>query len=143
MSKFSKFMKSNKVAKANVRHAPTQSLLDEKGNPVEFEFRHLTSKEVDDIRDDCSYEVPIKGKGGVYRQKVNTRKFNNKIITASIVVPDLRDSELQNSYGVSTPEDLLYALVDDPGEHADLLNYVSKLQGFNVSLEEKIEEAKN
>jgi len=34
-------------------------------------------------------------------------------------------------------------MVDDPGEYSDLAAYVQKLQGFDVSFEEKVEEAKN
>ena len=65
------------------------------------------------------------------------------MIVASVVVPDLYDRDLQDSYGAMTPEDLLLALVDDPGEYNDLVAFVQKFQGFNVSFEEKVDEAKN
>ena len=65
------------------------------------------------------------------------------MITASIVTPDLFDAELQDSYDVKTPEDLLMAMVDDPGEYNELAAYVQKFQGFDVSFEDKVEEAKN
>lgn len=57
--------------------------------------------------------------------------------------PDLYDKELQESYGVATPGDLLFAMVDSPGEYNDLIAYVQKLQGFNVTLDDKVKEAKN
>ena len=50
---------------------------------------------------------------------------------------------MQDSYGVKTPEDLLMAMVDDPGEYNDLAAFVQKFQGFNVSFEDKVNEAKN
>ena len=65
------------------------------------------------------------------------------MIAASVVVPDLYDAELQDSYGVSTPEDLLVALVDDPGEYNDLAAFVQKFNGFDATLDDKVEEAKN
>ena len=46
MSKFAKFMKANKVQKENGKYAPTKSLCDEKGNPLEWEFKHISSKEM-------------------------------------------------------------------------------------------------
>ena len=58
-------------------------------------------------------------------------------------MPDLYDAELQDSYGVKTPEDLLLAMVDSPGEYNDLAAYVQKFQGFDVSLDDKVQEAKN
>ena len=44
MSKFSKFMKANKIEKKNGFYAPTKSLCDDNGKPLEWEFRHISSK---------------------------------------------------------------------------------------------------
>lgn len=59
------------------------------------------------------------------------------------VFPDLYDKELQDSYGVMTPEDLVYAMVDDAGEMQDFQLWMQKFQGFTKSLDEKVDEAKN
>lgn len=142
MSKFSKFMKSNKQVKENVFFAATASLCDENGQPLLWEFRHITSREADDIRGACIDDVPT-GRPNVFRPKFDANKFVRKIITASVVMPDLYDAELQDSYGVNTPEDLLMAMVDDPGEYTDLGTFIQKFQGFEVSFEDKVEEAKN
>lgn len=143
MSKFSKFMKVNKIEKKNGRYAPTKSLCDENGNPLEWEFRHITSKENDEIRDECTIEIPVTGKPNMFRPKVQSSKYMKKMVVASVVMPDLYDKELQDSYGVMEPEDLLLAMVDDPGEYNDLLAFVQKFQGFDVSFHDKVEEAKN
>ena len=143
MSKFSKFMKSNKIEKKNGFYAPTRSLCDENGKPLEWEFRHITSKENDGLRDDCTIEVPVTGKPNMFRPKVQSSKYMQKMVAASVVVPDLYDKELQDSYGVTTPEELLLAMVDDPGEYNDLLSFVQKFPGFNVSFNDKVDEAKN
>jgi len=143
MSKFAKFMKANKVVKENTMHMVTRSLCDEKGNPLEWEFRHITSKENEEIREGCTIELPITGKPNMYRPKLKSSLYIQRMIAASVVVPDLYDAELQDSYGVKTPEDLLMAMVDDPGEYNDLAAFVQKFQGFNVSFEEKVDEAKN
>ena len=34
-------------------------------------------------------------------------------------------------------------MVDDPGEYNDLAAFVQKLNGFDVSFDDKVEEAKN
>ena len=143
MSKFAKFMKANKAVKENEMHAATASLCDDKGNPLEWEFRHITSKENESIRESCMVEVPVKGKHNMFRPKINSSEYIRKMIAASVVTPDLLDAELQDSYGVKTPEDLLMAMVDDPGEYGDLAAYVQKFQGFDVSFEEKVDKAKN
>lgn len=143
MSKFANFMKANKKEKKNGFHAATASLCDENGKPLEWEFRHITSKENETIREDCTIEVPITGKPGMYRQKLQSSLYVQRMICASVVTPDLYDKELQDSYGVMKPEELLLAMVDDPGEYNDLAAYVQKFLGFNVSFEDKVDEAKN
>ena len=42
-----------------------------------------------------------------------------------------------------TPEELLYAMVDDPGEYQDLVVWMQNFQGFNKSFADKVDEAKN
>lgn len=143
MSKFAKFMRQNKVAKKNEFYAPTTSLLDEDGKPLLWEFRHITSKENEQIRNSCTDEVQVTGKPNLYRPRTNASKYLAQMIVSSTVMPDLYDSELQDSYDVKTPEDLLYALVDDSGEYQELVNWMQTFQGFSKSFEDKVEEAKN
>ena len=143
MSKFAKFMKSNKTVKENELHPVTKSLCDEKGIPLNWEFRHITSKENEEIREGCTVDLPVTGKPNVYRPKLKSSLYIRRMIAASVVVPDLYDAELQDSYGVKTPEDLLLAMVDDPGEYNELAAFVQKFQGFDVSLKDKVDEAKN
>jgi hypothetical protein len=143
MSKFSKFMKANKIEKKNGFYAPTKSLCDENGTPLEWEFRHITSKENEGLRDDCMMEVPVTGKPNMFRQKLKSSLYIQKMIVASVVVPDLYDKELQDSYGAMTPEELLLSIVDDPGEYNELAAFVQKFQGFDVSFEDKVDKAKN
>lgn len=143
MSKFSAFMKENKKIRENGKYAPTKSLTDEKGNPLEFEFRPITSKENEELRDSCTYDVQVTGRPEVFRPRLNTKKYLAKMIVSSVVVPDLYDKELQDSYGVMTPEELLFAMIDNPGEYQDLCVWIQKFQGFDKTLEEKVDEAKN
>lgn len=143
MSKFSKFMKANKVAGTNGFYAPTASLQDENGKPLEWEFRPITSKENDALRESCTVEIQVTGKPNLFRPKTNTNQYMAKMIVASTVVPDLYDKELQDSYGVMTPEELLYAMVDNAGEYQDFTIWMQKFQGFTKSFDEKVDDAKN
>lgn len=144
MSKFARFMKHNKKEKENGFYAPTASLWDqEAGKPLEWEFRHLTSKENDSLRDACTMDVQVTGKPNMFRPKLNTSQYLNKMICTATVCPDLYDAQLQDSYGVKTPEELLYAMVDDSGEYSDLCVWMQRFQGFSRTLEDKVVEAKN
>lgn len=143
MSNFKQFMKANKKVKENESYAPTDTLTDKDGNPLMWEFRHITAKENETLRDSCTMEIQVTGKPNLFRPKVDTNKYIAKMIVVSTVSPDLYDKELQDSYGVLTPEDLLYAMVDDAGEYQELQAWMQKFQGFTKSFEDKVEEAKN
>ena len=92
MSKFDRFMKRNKIEKHNELYAATKSIVDENGIPVLWEFKHLTSKEVGNIRELCTKDVPVKGKPGVFIPKLNANEYAHKLIIASVVTPDLYDA---------------------------------------------------
>ena len=143
MSNFSRFMKQNKIEKENTKYPATKSLCDEKGNPLEWTIKPLTTKENENIRDNCMIEVPVPGKPNMFRPKLNTSKYIVKMICASVVEPNLYDKELQDSYNVMTPEDLVMAMVDDPGEYNEFAQFIQKFNGFDTTLEDKVDEAKN
>ncbi|EOS49088.1 hypothetical protein FMM75_08950 [Lachnospiraceae bacterium MD335] len=143
MSKFSRFMKANKIAQKNEKFAPTQSLRDENGKPLEWEFKKISAKENEEIREACTMEVQVKGKPNMFRPKVKTSEYLAKMIAASVVYPDLYDKELQDSYGVMTPEDLVYAMVDNAGEYQELSVWLQNFQGFTKTMDDKVDEAKN
>ncbi len=143
MSDFSRFMKKNKITRENTTFSATKSLVDEKGNPLQWVIKPLSTKENDNIRDTCMIDVPVKGKPNMYRPKLDTSKYIAKMLCACIVDPNLYDKELQDSYGVMTPEELLKEMIDDPGEYQDFASFVQDYNGFNTSFEEKVEEAKN
>lgn len=142
MSEFNRFMKKNKIKKENATVVATKSLVDEKGEPLPWIIRPLSTRENDTIRDECTIEVQVKGKVNMYRPKVNSSKYLAKMICASVLEPNLYDKALQDSYGVMTPEDLLKEMVDNPGEYSDFASFVQEFNGFNT-MEDEVEEAKN
>lgn len=141
MSNFSKFMKANKIQKQNVMHPVTKSLVDENGEPLLWEIKPLTTTEEEAIRAVCTKEVQVTGKPNVYRLKFDHVTYQNKLTCAAIVFPDLNNVELQNSYGVMTPEELLKEMVDSPTEYQDLTMFVQKLNDFKT-LPEDVDKAK-
>jgi hypothetical protein len=79
----------------------------------------------------------------VFRNKVNTNEYIAKMISACVVEPSLFDIDLQNSYGVSKPEELIKEMIDNPAEYDDFAVFVQSYNGFDISLSEKVEQAKN
>jgi hypothetical protein len=143
MSDLSLFLKKNKAAKENVFFAATSSLCDKGGKPLMWELKALSTKENEKLQDACTREVPVAGKPNMFRHKLDTTAYISKMVVASIVFPDLLNAELQDSYGVKTPEDLVKEIVDNSGEWNEFIVFIQNLNGFNVSLQEEINEAKN
>lgn len=143
MGNLSRFLKKNKKVKENIQIAATQSLCDEKGEPLLWEVRPLTTKEDAAIREACTVDIQVTGKPGLYRQKFNTNKYLAAMAAACVVVPNLNDKELQDSYGVMGAEQLLLEMIDNSGEYDAFLQRIQAYQGFDQSFQEKVDEAKN
>ena len=132
MGNLKAFLKQNKKAKKTTQFAATKSLCDENGDPLLWTIRPLSTKESAAIRDECTIEVPVTGKPGLYRQKVNTDELLRKMICAAVVEPDLHNAELQDSYGVMSAEALIVEMVDNPEERPRLGR---RLRNRGISLE--------
>ena len=142
MSNLARFLKQNKKVKENTKYIATKSLCDENGQPLEWTIKPISTTENDAIRDSCTYDVPVTGKPNQYRQKVDYSKYAAKLIAASVVEPNLYAKELQDSYGVFSPEDLVREMIDDPGEYGAFMQFVNEFNGF-TDINDKIEQAKN
>ena len=143
MSNLTLFLKKNKKVRTNTFYAATKSLVDENGEPLKWEIKALTTTETEDIRSECTTEVQVPGKPGMFRPKVDSKLYVAKLIAASVVVPDLYNKELQDSYGVKTPEDLLKQMIDNPTEYNNFAEFVQNYSGLNETMDDKVEEAKN
>lgn len=142
MSDFTRFMKKNKTVRSNAFFPATKSLTDENGKPLMWELRPVSSRENEELRDECVDSEPASNGQGQYRPVFRTSKYVARLICASVVSPDLNNKQLQDSYGVMTPEALLYEMIDDPREYQELAAFVQDFNGFGETIDEKIENAK-
>jgi hypothetical protein len=142
MSNLSAFLSQNAVKEDNIKHAASKRFLDEKNNPMEWEIKSITSEEDEAIRKECTKKVQIPGKRGQYTQETDYTKYVGKLGAACTVFPNLNDAELQNSYGVMGADALLKTMLK-PGEYADYLAKVQEINGFEQTMEDLVDEAKN
>ena len=61
---------------------------------------------------------------------------------ACTVYPNLNDAELQDSYGVKGADALLKKMLL-PGEYTEYKAKVMEVNGYDMSMEELVDEAKN
>lgn len=141
MSNTKAFLRKNKIIRKNVKFMATESIVDEQGIPLDWEIRPISSRDNETIREECT-DVQ-RDKSGNMMPSLNSRKYLHKLLVASIALPDLLNAELQDSYGVTDEADLLYEMLDSPADYAKLCTFVQKFNGYDISMDEKIEEAKN
>ncbi|MCI1958832.1 MAG: hypothetical protein LKJ25_04315 [Clostridia bacterium] len=142
MENLSAFLKSNKKKKEHLFLAVSDSFADEKGKTIKWEIRPLSAKRDEGIRETCTKMVPIAGKKAVKAPELDVDAYLGKLVTASVVYPNLNDKELQDSYGVMCAEELIKEMLS-PGEYQNLTSEIQKLDGFNITFDDKVEEAKN
>lgn len=72
----------------------------------------------------------------------DTDLYNREAIKYSVVVPDLKDAELQDSYGVVSEEDLINEMLTG-AEYIKLVTEITEFNSLDESMDDKIKEAKN
>jgi hypothetical protein len=141
MSDFSVFMAGNAAKNETVKYIASKRFTN-KGKPVEWELKAIDSDLDEAIRKECTKKVPIAGKRGQYTQETDTDKYISKMCVACTVYPNLNDAELQDSYGVKSGDALLKKMLL-PGEYTDFKTKVMEVNGYDMSMEELVDEAKN
>ena len=112
----------------------------ETGEPIPWELKPLNEKEVSDIRKRCRKK--IKGKYGQFTEETDSEAVSLKMVTESVVFPNLKDQALQQSYQVIGAEELLKIMLKS-GEYGELLLKVQEISGYDQDMNELVEEAKN
>lgn len=143
MSDFSAFFAENKIKHENLKYVASRDFVNkETGKPLEWEIRRLDSEEDEKLRKSCMRQIKVQGRSGATRTEMDMQGYICKMTVASIVYPDLNNKRLQDSYNVMGAEQLLKKMLA-PGEYADLTTTVTEHNGFDVTLSDLVEEAKN
>ena len=114
----------------------SRRFLGEDGKPTPFKIRSLTQEENAAIIKASTRQKKVDGQ---WQDSIDANELSARTIVEATVFPDFRSAELCERYGtkdpVQVPGKMLLA-----GEFSRLIDAVSKLSGFDKSLDE---EAKN
>lgn len=142
MSNLTAFLAQNAIKVENIKYVASKRFINEDGKPMEWEIGSITSEEDELLRKSCTKRVPVPGKRNAFVPETDFNAYITKQAVKCTLFPNLNDAELQNSYGVMGGEALLKVMLT-PGEYADYVAKVQEVNGFNVPLEDTVEEAKN
>lgn len=138
----SAFLAENALAVENVKFAVSKRFMGDDGKPMLWEIKTITGTEDEALRKSCAKRVPIPGKKNQYQKETDYDMYLGKLAVACTVFPDLNNKELQDSYKVMGADALLKTKLT-PGEYADYVQKVQEVCGFDTSLQDEVDEAKN
>lgn len=104
---------------------------DDEGRDMPFTIKALTIEQLDNYRENARGE-----------RSFNSGKFNAAVVIAGCIYPNFKDAESIKARNCHTPEEYLRDVLL-PGEVDIISLEIQKLCGYNISVNELIEEAKN
>lgn len=138
----SAFLAENALPVEHAKIVVSPRFIGENQEPVEWEIQAITSAEDEALRKECTVSIPVNGKKGKFRRETDIEKYLAKLAVACTVYPNLHNAEIQDSYRVKGAEALLKAMLL-PGEYTDFLTAVQEICGFDTSMQDEVDEAKN
>ena len=136
----SAFLKQN-VDVVNETEYVASKRIKVNGEPVAWKIKTLATDETEKMRKKYTKRITDR----ITRQseeRFDATAYNEDVLSKAITYPNLYDAELQDSWGVTEPVELVKAMLT-PGEYADLLAAVTEAQGYDVGMEDKVKEVKN
>ncbi|GAA0378941.1 phage tail assembly chaperone [Bacillus horti] len=140
MSELQAFFAQNVKADVTENFIVSERFKGQDGKPIPWKLRTMTEAENEEIRKSATTRV--KQKRGTYAAETNHNEYMVKLVVASVVHPDLKNAELQKSYGVMGADMLLKEMLF-PGEYGKLAGKVVEMNGFDEDINDLMDEAKN
>lgn len=139
MSEFSAFFAQTAAIETTEDFVVSKRFKDKEGKAIPWKLRSITEDENQELRKAAMKKV--KGRNGVYTPEFDSNEYLAKMVGASVVYPNLKDAELQKSYGVRGAEALLRKMLL-PGEFTALMEHVNALNGYDQDMNELVDEVK-
>lgn len=131
------FFKFNAKSLPDVKVVVSERFTDENGNPIEWVLHPISTKLVEEI---TKRNTKTTIKNGKKESTVNEENLNAELLEAVVLYPSLNDAELQDSYGVSSANELLGAMLY-PGETKVLTDALQEVMAGSKAND--IDELKN
>ena len=115
---------------------------EETGEPEFWEVRAVSAGELDAIQKRAT-KLQRVGKTDRYEKVTDEDEVGLLTLAACVVYPDLRNLDLQNSFGAKSPEEVLNNMLTI-GERQKLIRVCNRLNSMNEQdIDSAIEQSKN
>jgi len=109
---------------------------DAEGKQLLFKIKAMTDAEFNDLRKSCTSMKKNR------KVEFDSQRFNLQTVIRNTLDPNFKDSESLKKLGCLNPEEYVQKVLL-AGEIATLAQKISALSGFDVDMEDLVEEAKN
>lgn len=129
------FLAENVEQVEPVEIAVSKRIKDAQGNPIVWKIKPVPTEIANVIQNEC---IVGKGKDRIF----DMVKYQQKMAAASVIYPNLNNAQLQDSWGVRTPDALLMKMLSDPMEF-NVVFAIATGTTSGEAFEELVDEAKN
>lgn len=144
MTNLQAFFAHNKKQNENIKRPISKSFIDENGAPIDWEFAPIGPGRDAELKSESTKRTMItQGKRkGQYNTDFDHFKYQRLLTVESVVFPNLNDKDLQDSYGTFGADELLGKMLTI-GEIAEAAKIAQEVNGFEIELDDLVEEVKN
>ena len=137
----SAFLKQNVEVVNETEYVASKRIKDANGEPIAWKIKTLPTDETEKMRKKYTKRITDRFTRQT-EERFDMTAYNEELISKAIKYPNLYDAELQDSWGVTEPVDLVKVMLT-PGEYADLLAAATEAQGYDAGMKDKVKEVKN
>lgn len=116
---------------------------DKQGNVIPFRFKPVPTTRIDELEKQHTVPVYTGARRRKTGEKLDQARFMAHIAIETTVYPNFKAAELRKAYGEQDPIEVAKKMLHVGGEYGEWLSIANEVNGFDDSLEELEEAAKN
>ncbi|ARK26111.1 phage portal protein [Sporosarcina sp. P37] len=116
---------------------------DKEGKVIPFRFKAISTARVEEIEKMCMEPVYTGSRKKKIGEQLNNARYMALIAVETTLYPNFRSAELRKAYKQQDPIDVAKKMLHVAGEYAEWLKAANEVNGFDDTLEDLEEAAKN
>lgn len=135
------FMPESVEAVHEVTAPISQRFKNKEGKIIPFKFKPITTDRMDEL--EKLHTKPVIKKNRKVGERVDQARFMAHVAVESTIYPDFKDTKLRRAYRTEDPIEIAKRILKVPGEYTNWINQASEVNGFDDTVDDLEEIAKN
>lgn len=135
------FFLPSKAKQVEIEEAPiSKRFVDGNGEIIPFKMRPITTERIDQIEALNTRKTRFKGQ---QQERVDYGRFIAQVAVETTIYPDFSSEELRQAYKTEDPIEVAKSVLHVGGEYTNWIAKASEINGFDDTLEDLEDAAKN